>query len=607
MDIFSFLTLFGGLAFFLYGMNVMSSGLEKLAGGKLEVILRKATSNKWKSLLFGIGITAAVQSSSAVTVMLVGLVNSGIMELGQTIGILMGSNIGTTLTVWLLTLSGIDGESVFLRLLKPESFSPLLALIGIIMIMVAKHNKTKDIGRIMVGFSVLFTGMTMMGDAVEPLQDSPAFSQILTAFNNPLVGVIAGAVITAVIQSSAASIGILLSLSVTGHITYAMAIPIIMGQNIGTCITAVISSIGVDRSARRVAIVHIAFNCIGTIVLLPLLYLVNAFVDFAFMDATISYTGIAIVHTFFNVAVTLMLMPFSRYLEKLAYLVIKKLPEEESGKEQLALPDEILLNTPAVAIEACRSSVNDMAQLAQNTILKALMLQDDYSESLIHDVSKQEKNLDLYEDKLNAYLVRISKHSISSSDNRTVSKMLHGIGNFERIGDHALNVVQSIQEMHEKGIAFSAEADAELRIMREALIETVQLAIRAFCEDNLELAHQVEPMEEVIDTFNARMKKNHILRLQNEECTVELGYIFQDLLTNFERISDHCSNIAGRLIEIDENRDMHEYLHDLKKKDEGFQEQYHANLDRYVKRLNAYLEVSKNHSSKKVKNTAHTS
>lgn len=593
MDIFSFLTLFGGLAFFLYGMNVMSSGLEKLAGGKLEVILQKITSNKWKSLLFGIGITAAVQSSSAVTVMLVGLVNSGIMQLGQTIGILMGSNIGTTLTVWLLALSGIDGESVFLKLLKPESFSPILALIGIIMIMTAKHNKTKDIGRILIGFSVLFTGMIMMGDSVEPLKDSPAFSQILTAFNNPIIGVLAGAIITAVIQSSAASIGILQSLSITGHITYGMAIPIIMGQNIGTCVTAVISSIGVNRSARRVAIIHIAFNCIGTLILLPILYLVNAFVDFAFMEWTISYAGIAVVHTIFNVVVTFLLLPFSKLLEKLAYFVIQRVPEEESEKEQLALPDEILLNTPAVAIEACRSAVNDMARLAEDTILKALSLQDEYSETIVHAVKKQEKMLDQYEDKLNAYLVRISKHSIASSDNRTVSKMLHGIGNFERIGDHALNVVQSAQEMHDKEIAFSDEAKAELQVMRSALTETVKLAFDAFCQDSLDLAHQVEPMEEVVDTFNSRMKKQHIQRLQNAACTVELGYIFQDLLTNFERISDHCSNIAGCLIEIEENRDMHEYLHDLKKTDETFQEQYRANLERYMSELEQRLEKNK--------------
>ena len=589
MDIFSFLTLFGGLAFFLYGMNVMSSGLEKLAGGKLEVILQKITSNKWKSLLFGVGITAAVQSSSAVTVMLVGLVNSGIMQLGQTIGILMGSNIGTTLTVWLLALSGISGESVFLKLIKPESFSPVLALIGIIMIMTAKHNKTKDIGRILVGFSVLFTGMMMMGESVEPLKDSPSFSHILTAFNNPLVGVLAGAIITAVVQSSAASIGILQSLSITGHITYGMAIPIIMGQNIGTCVTALISSIGVNRSARRVAVIHIAFNCIGTIILLPILYLVNAFVDFVFMDWTISYAGIALVHTIFNVVVTFLLLPFSKLLEKLAYLVIKQLPEE-TQKEQLILPGEILLNTPAVAIEACRTSVNDMARLAEDTILKALSLHDNYSESVAHAVSKQEKLLDQYEDKLNAYIVRISKHSIASSDNRTVSKMLHGIGNFERIGDHALNVAQSAQEMHDKQISFSTEAKSELQTMRAALTETVHLAFDAFCKDDLNLAHQVEPMEEVIDTFNMRMKKKHIERLQKAACTVELGYIFQDLLTNFERISDHCSNIAGCLIEIEENRDMHEYLHELKKSDESFQEQYHANLERYMMQLQQFME-----------------
>lgn len=589
MDIFSFLTLFGGLAFFLYGMNVMSSGLEKLAGGKLEAILRKITSSKLKSLLFGIGVTAAIQSSSAVTVMLVGLVNSGILYLGQTIGILMGSNIGTTITVWLLALSGIDGDSIFLRLLKPSSFSPLLALIGVIMIMMGKHNKTKDIGRILVGFSILFTGMIMMSDSVEPLKDSPAFSKMLTAFNNPVFGVLVGALITAIIQSSAASIGILQSLSITGQLTYGMSIPIIMGQNIGTCITALISSIGVNRSARRVAVIHIAFNCIGTLVLLPIFYLVNAFVDFAFIDMPIEYAGIALIHTVFNVVVTIMLLPFSKLLEKLAYLVIKKLPEEETEKEQIQFPDEILLNTPAFAIEACSASSKEMARLAEKTILDAMQLLDHYDEALAKKVKQQEKDLDLYEDKLNAYLVRISKHSIATADNRTVSKMLHGIGNFERIGDHARNVLESAQEMHEKGIAFSAEAKAELQVMRNALIETVHLAFNAFCEDSLELAHQVEPMEEVIDTMNNRMKAKHIERLQKAACTVELGYIFQDLLTNFERISDHCSNIAGCMIEIEEKQNIHEYLHDLKKTSEAFQEQYQANLERYLSELEQLL------------------
>ena len=589
MSIFNVLSMIGGLALFLYGMHLMGEGLSKASGGKLESILEKLTSNPVKAVLLGAGVTAVIQSSSATTVMVVGFVNSGIMRLSQAVGIIMGANIGTTATSWILSLTGIEGDNLFVNLLKPSSFSPVLAIIGVVCIMFVKKQKVQDIGKILVGFAILMTGMDAMSSAVEPLADVPQFTQILTMFSTPVLGMLAGLVLTAIIQSSSASGGILQALCSTGSLGFATVIPIIMGQNIGTCVTALISSIGVNRSARRVAVIHIAFNCIGTIILLPILYLVNAFVDFVFMDWTISYAGIALVHTIFNVVVTFLLLPFSKLLEKLAYLVIKQLPEE-TQKEQLILPGEILLNTPAVAIEACRTSVNDMARLAEDTILKALSLHDNYSESVAHAVSKQEKLLDQYEDKLNAYIVRISKHSIASSDNRTVSKMLHGIGNFERIGDHALNVAQSAQEMHDKQISFSTEAKSELQTMRAALTETVHLAFDAFCKDDLNLAHQVEPMEEVIDTFNMRMKKKHIERLQKAACTVELGYIFQDLLTNFERISDHCSNIAGCLIEIEENRDMHEYLHELKKSDESFQEQYHANLERYMMQLQQFME-----------------
>lgn len=583
MDIFSVFTLLGGLAFFLYGMNVMSSGLEKLAGGKLETVLRKMTSSRLKGLLLGAGITIAIQSSSAVTVMLVGLVNSGIMQLSQTIGVLMGSNIGTTVTAWLLTLSYVDGENIFLKLLKPESFSPILALIGIIMIMVAKHNKTKDIGRIMVGFSILFTGMTFMSGSVAPLKDSEEFRNILTAFNNPLLGVLLGAVVTGVIQSSAASVGILQTIASTGYLTYGMSIPIIMGQNIGTCVTALLSSIGVSRNAKRVAIIHVAFNCIGTLILLPVFYIVNAIFDLAFVDSTINSVGIALAHTVFNVIVTALLLPFSKYLEKLANFVIRVKSEETTEKKPIL--DERLLNTPAVAIEACKSASIDMAKLAKETILEALDIQFNYKVENAEKIKEKEKQLDEYEDKLNAYLVRISKHSISTVDNRKVSKMLHCIGNFERIGDHALNIMQSAQEIYEKGIAFSSDAERELHVMSKALRETIETAFTAYEKDDLSWARKVEPIEEVIDTLNVELKNRHIKRLQNDRCTVELGYIFQDLLTNFERVSDHCSNIAGCLIEIDEKQNIHAYLHDLKKKDESFQRQYHENLNRYFLEL----------------------
>ena len=585
MNIFSLFTLCGGLAFFLYGMTVMSKSLEKMAGGKLEKLLKRMTSNPIKSLLLGAGITIAIQSSSALTVMLVGLVNSGIMELSQTIGVLMGSNIGTTLTAWILSLSGIEGDNPFLRMLKPESFSPIIALIGVIMIMTAKHNRTKDIGKIMVGFSVLMTGMTLMSGAVSPLADSPQFSHILTAFRNPIMGVLVGAVFTGVIQSSAASVGILQALSLTGQVTYGMAIPIIMGQNIGTCVTALLSSIGVNRSAKRVACVHICFNCIGTLIILPVFYGLYWLLDFAFVASSIDPAGVALVHTIFNIVTTAMLLPFTKLLEKLAYTLVRDSKKEKEAKEKHAMLDERLLATPAVAIEVCHGVTIEMGELSKKTMELAIGMLFQYDKDIEEQIKENENRIDKYEDKLNAYLVRISKHSISSKDNRTVSKMLHCIGNFERIGDHAVNIMESAHELHEKGLHFSGDAAKELRTLCDALLETLDLAFQAFEKDDLAIAHQVEPLEEVIDTLNLELKNRHIKRLQNEECTVELGYIYQDLLTNIERISDHCSNIAGVLIEIDEKQNIHKYLYKLKETDETFQESYHEYLNHY------YLEL----------------
>ena len=560
MDIFSVITLLGGLAFFLYGMNVMSSGLEKLAGSKLEIVLKKMTSNRFKSLLLGMGITIAIQSSSALTVMLVGLVNSGIMELSQTIGVLMGSNVGTTLTAWILSLSGIEGDNIFLRMLKPESFSPIIALIGVIMIMTAKHNRTKDIGRIMVGFSVLMTGMTLMSNSVSPLADSPQFTHILTAFQNPIMGVLVGAVFTGIIQSSAASVGILQALSLTGQVTYGMAIPIIMGQNIGTCVTALLSSIGVNRSAKRVAAVHICFNCVGTLIFLPVFYLLHWLIQFSIVTMAIDPVGVALVHTIFNIVTTALLLPFTKYLEKLAYFFVRDSKEEKAEKEKRALLDERLLATPAVAIEVSREVTVQMAELSKKTIEQAIQILFNYDEAVEETIRENENRIDKYEDKLNAYLVRISKHSLASKDNRTVSKMLHCIGNFERIGDHAVNIMESAHELHEKGLHFSGDAANELRILCDAMMKTLSMAYSSFEKDDLIIAHQVEPLEEVVDTLNIELKNRHIKRLQEASCTVELGYVYQDLLTNIERISDHCSNIAGAMIEIDEHENIHKYL-----------------------------------------------
>lgn len=586
MDIFSVFTLLGGLAFFLYGMNVMSTGLEKLAGGKLEIVLKKMTSNKFKSLLLGMGITIAIQSSSAMTVMLVGLVNSGIMQLEQTVGVLMGSNVGTTLTAWLLSLTGVESDSVLVKMLKPEAFAPVVALIGILLIMGAKSSKKNDIGRIFVGFAILMTGMTFMSDSVEPLADSPEFQNILTAFENPLLGVLVGAAFTGIIQSSAASVGILQAFSLTGGLTYGMALPIIMGQNIGTCVTALISSIGVNKNAKRVAAVHVLFNCIGTLVLLPVVLILQSAVELPIFNKAVTPVGIALMHTIFNILTTVLLLPFSKYLVRLAYLLVRDSSEErEEAAKKTVMLDERLLKTPAVAVEACRSATVEMAELTRTTITDALGLLLKYDEKAAEKVAENENAIDNYEDKLNGYLVKISKSSITSFDGRKVSKMMHTIGNLERISDHAVNLVESAQEIHDKKLSFSDECKKEIVIISDAIAENINKAFDAYIKDDLSLAHKIEPLEEVVDNLSTELKNRHINRLQNDECTIELGYVYQDILTNLERISDHCSNIAGCLIEIDEKTNIHAYLHDLKENDETFRREYRRYSENYFMKL----------------------
>jgi phosphate:Na+ symporter len=561
MDIFSVFTLCGGLAFFLYGMTTMSKSLEKMAGGKLERILKRMTSNPFKSLLLGAGITIAIQSSSAMTVMLVGLVNSGVMELGQTIGVIMGSNIGTTLTAWILSLTGIESESVFVNLLKPENFSPVIALAGIILIMASKKQRRRDVGRIMVGFSILMYGMELMKDAVSPLADMPEFSSLLTAFNNPLLGVLVGAVFTGIIQSSAASVGILQALALTGSITYGMAIPIIMGQNIGTCVTALLSSIGVNRNAKRVAVIHISFNVIGTAVCLLLFYGGNMIFHFPFMSAAVGAVGIALCHTIFNVFTTIILLPFSRQLEKLARRAIRS----ETQSEQFAFLDPRLLRTPGVAVSECVSMTNRMGALAHENLMHAIAQFSGYSESREAEILANEDKLDIYEDRLGSYLVEVSQHGVSMSDIRTVSRLLHAIGDFERIGDHALNLQESAQELHEKGLSFSQPAQAELQVLLAALEDIMDRAFSCFDAASVEQARGVEPLEETIDRLIEEIRMRHIRRLQSGDCTMQLGFILNDLLTNFERVSDHCSNIALSVIEErDSSVDRHAYLNDLK-------------------------------------------
>ena len=585
MDIFSIFTLCGGIAFFMYGMSVLSSRLEKLAGGKLEQLLKRMTSNRFKALLLGAGITIAIQSSTAVTVMLVGLVNSGIMELGQTIGVIMGSNIGTTLTAWILSLSGIDSDVIWLQLLKPEVFSPVAALIGIILRTKYKDGKMRSTGTILVGFAILMYGTVMMRDSMAPLAETPQFTEILTAFTNPFLGILVGAVLTAILHSSAASVAILQALSRTGGISYGIALPIIMGQNIGTCLTALLTGVGANRNARRVSIVHISFNLIGTAVFMLIFYGSDLFLNFAFMDAPIRPASIALMHSVFNIATTAMLLPFTKQLEKLAYLVIK---EDKEEKPKYTFVDPLLLATPSVAIAECGARTVEMARLAESTLLEALRLLENYDEKIAEKVRKNEDKLDLYEDRLGTVLVKISSKSLSQSDSRSVSKQLHTIGDFERIGDHALNLLGTAQEIHEKNISFSGSAQEEIRTLMEALREILSITTRAFAENDLKLAARVEPLEQVIDLLITEIKSNHIDRLQKGDCTIEFGFVLSDLLTNCERVSDHCSNIAVAQIETAQNAyQAHEYLNSVKSKNNA---EFQAAFDSYRQQYYIKLE-----------------
>ena len=581
MDIFSLFTLCGGIAFFLYGMSLMSSRLEKLAGGRLEQLLKKMTSTPMKGLLLGAGITIAIQSSGAVTVMLVGLVNSGIMELGQSIGVIMGSNVGTTLTAWILSLSGLESDSIWLQMLKPENFAPLVALAGVILRTVHKTGRRHSTGSIMVGFAILMYGTTMMKNAVSPLADMPEFTAILTAFTNPFIGVAVGAVLTAVLHSSAASVGILQALSLTGSITYSMALPIIMGQNIGTCMTALMSSIGGNRNARRVSVIHVSFNLIGTAIGLLVFYGSGMFVSYAFMDWLIDPWGIAVVHSVFNIATTLLLLPFTRQLEKLAYLVVREDAAEKNEKQSFL--DERLLNTPSVAIAECANKTVDMAHLAEETILRSLSLLDSYDEKVAEEVVRNEDRLDLYEDRLGTVLVKLSGKALSDEDSRNVSKQLHTIGDFERIGDHAVNLLKTAQEIHDKSIQFSGPAREEMQTLFSALREILEVTTRAFAGGDLAMAAKVEPLEQVIDYLISEIKSNHISRLQKGDCTIEMGFVLSDLLTNCERVSDHCSNIAVAQIETAQNAyQAHEYLSGVKSAgNEVFQSAFSTYRQRY--------------------------
>lgn len=578
MNIYSILQLCGGLAFFLFGMHVMSGSLEKLAGGNLQKILKEVTSNPIKSLFFGAIVTIAIQSSSALTVMLVGLVNSGIMELAQTVGVIMGSNIGTTLTAWILSLSGIESDNLFISMLKPENFSPIIALIGVIMIMGSKKEKRKDVGIIMAGFAVLMYGMQLMSGAVSPLADMPEFTGLLTTFNNPFLGVLVGAVFTGVIQSSAASVGVLQALAMTGAISYGMAIPIIMGQNIGTCVTALISSVGTQKNAKRAAVVHLMFNVIGVVVLLTAFWIVKIVFAPAILDENATMSGIAIAHSLFNILCTAMLLPAGGLLEKLAIRIVP----DKGGKEQPVELEERLLITPSVALGRCRAVAGEMARCAGEALHMALTTFENYSPELAESIRENESRCDRYEDELGTYLVRLSAQQLSDAESEEATELLKIIGDFERISDHAVNLLAASEELRSKGLGFSATAEKELKVLIGAVSEILNTAERAFSEKDLAAAAQVEPLKQVIVALKEQMRTRHILRMQQGHCSIEAGFVWSDLLTDLERTADHCSNIAGCVLDAaNHGLNLHETLRAMRADDPDFRRAYGTYAEKY--------------------------
>lgn len=579
MDIFNVLTMIGGLALFLYGMHAMGEGLSKVAGGRLERILEKLTSTPIKAVALGAVVTAVIQSSSATTVMVVGFVNSGLMKLSQAIGIIMGANIGTTITSWILSLSGLEGESFFIQLMKPTSFGPILALIGVVMILFSKKAKRNDIGTIMIGFAILMVGMDTMSGAVKPLADVPAFTNLFVMFSNPILGMIVGALLTAVIQSSSASVGILQALCVTGKVTYASVIPIIMGQNIGTCITAILSSIGTNKNARRAALVHFYFNLIGTLVFMIAFYSMNSIFEFSLLSQSGSAAGIAVIHTVFNIGATILLLPFTKLLEKLAYMTIKEDKDENVETKTIQLIDERFLESPSFAVEQCKHAVIKMADLSKEALFKAIELLSEYSEEKAEEVKALEDKVDKYEDELGSYLVRLCSKNLAQNDSHMVSMLLHLIGDFERISDHAVNIMEAGREIHEKGMIFSEQAKKEIEVFTRAIKDIVNISIQVVEDQDKELAVTVEPLEEVIDHLNDKLKMRHIQRLRDGLCTIELGFVFSDITTNYERVADHCSNIALSILQLnnEENFDAHEYIEQLKSNEnEAFREKYQS-------------------------------
>ena len=567
MTIFNLLSMIGGLALFLYGMSAMGDGLSKMAGGKLESILEKLTSKRIFAVLLGAGVTAVIQSSSATTVMVVGFVNSGIMRLSQAVGIIMGANVGTTITSWMLSLTGIEGSNVWIQLLKPSSFSPILAAVGIILTMSSKGgSRKKDVGNILLGFAILMFGMEAMSDSVAPLAEDEGFASLFTAFSNPILGMLVGAVLTAIIQSSSASVGILQALCSTGAVSYSAALPIIMGQNIGTCITSMISSVGAKKNAKRAAAIHLFFNLIGTILFMVVFYGLNQIIGFAFMRDSANPAGIAVIHSLFNIGCCIILYPFSDWLVKLATIVIPDGKEETVAttyEETLALDDRFL-ESPAFAMEICRNASRQMAVETMEAITLALDVINNYDKKNASRVYELEEKVDHYEDKLGSYLVKLSSKNLSKTDSESMSVLLHGISDFERISDHAINIVDSAKEMHEKSLEFSKKARIEMETITGAVRDIVVKTVDIFSAENIDEAIHVEPLEDVIDGLTKEIKQNHIKRLRKGKCTIELGVILEDILTNLERVSDHCSNVAVEMIAIHEGGyDTHEYFNSL--------------------------------------------
>ena len=578
MNFFDLLNLIGGLCLFLFGMNLMGEALERRAGDKLSSLIGKLTTNRFAGFLTGLAVTAIIQSSSATTVMVVGFVNSGIMTLKQSIGIIMGANIGTTVTSWILSLGGIESSNFFVQLFKPTSFTPVLALIGTVFYMFLKTKKKKDTGLILLGFAVLMFGMDTMSSAVSGLKDVPAFRQMFIMFENPILGVMAGAVLTAIIQSSSASVGILQALTVTGQISYGAALPIIMGQNIGTCITAILSSFGANRNAKRVAVVHLSFNVIGTTILLIVLYILKATLAPAILNVAASHFGIAIAHTIFNVVCTVILFPMGGLLEKLVYILVP----QAKVKETETVLDERLLNTPAVALEHCRIHAVKMAKCAISSIRDGIYVLSDFKSALAEEIREKEDKTDKYEDVIGDYLVKLSSKDLNEDESANAAKLLHIIGDFERISDHAVNILESAEELEEKEIVFTDGAKAELKVLTNSVYEITELALRAFVNNDPEAAFDIEPLEEVIDDLKEKLRAKHISRLQQGECTVEAGFVWSDLLNNLERVSDHCSNIGGCILETSHhNLNMHEGLRALKSDSQEFKDKYKYYSQKY--------------------------